>query len=936
MPESEIEKLSQAIESFEKQQQEFGLDLAAQIRELQERLEKAKKSGPAAKPKRSGKASQTGSGGTATSGGVAAGERGIAIGGHVFGSVYMTPPGKPALTEEEFRRIFTEYLRWVQDAHKTARLYGVESLAASKGRPVRELSKVFVPLGLRGYLPAKGRKGADGRKASKAIGLARTQLGAGEEREVRDVALSQLLTAAERIAIIGGAGSGKSTIAAYLAAQLAGFCLGECELSVKLPQGRKALVPVVIPLRYLREYTRACSESREERVRNPRAGTLAGFIPWYLKRRSPALEMSEDFFDRLLKGKGCLLMLDGLDEVASREMRGQVRQQVEEMVNEVYPGNLLLVTAREAGYREDAVFGDDFLRLDVQPLDEEQIHSLVANWCREIYPGEAGKRTDELMASIRDINNLRTDRDLRPLVNTPLMTTMVVSVKWGETELPRERAKLYEVCVKVILQGQYLRDDPARKEVAEWGGAWEEQRDWLSRLALALQEGGKGAAAANEEGVRQVLAPELSNEALKQFIEAVRYRGGLLEEKAEQFQFLHLTFQEFLAARWLAKTRDQAFQHLQPHLANDWWREVLLLVHGFAQADYPPFAKVYLEWLSGQSGGVRLAALELAGAALLDLEKPVADVIRHQAALLAGALADARVPAAPVQRARAGDTLARLGDPRFRADAWFLPDEPLLGFVEVKAGDFLMGSNPRVDSAAFEEEFDQHKVHLPRYYISKYPVTVAQFQAFVGESGREPEDAGCLKGLANHPVVSVTWYEGLKYCEWLTERLKDWNGTPEPLAGLIREQGWQVLLPSEAEWEKAARGSDGQIYPWAGEFESHRLNSWETGIRDTTAVGSFPSGISPCGCLDMAGNVWEWTRSLWGKGNEPDFKYPYKRDERENLKASRDVRRVLRGGSFDGNRQFVRCPFRGWYNPDNRNDSIGFRVVVLPSSDSGL
>src|SRR4029450_11893511 len=193
------------------------------------------------------------------------------------------------------------------------------------------------------------------------------------------------------------------------------------------------------------------------------------------------------------------------------------------------------------------------------------------------------------------------DRDLPPLVSTPLLTTMVVSVKWGETELPRERAKLYEACVKVILQAQYVPDDPARQALVEWGGAWEDQRNWLATLALAMHEGGRASAAIPEVRVCEVLQRELAPTSVEQFLEAVRYRCGLLEERAELFQFVHLTFQEFLTARWLAKQRQGAWSHLQPHLTDAWWREVFLLTYGFAQTDHPPFAREYLEWLSTQT-----------------------------------------------------------------------------------------------------------------------------------------------------------------------------------------------------------------------------------------------------------------------------------------------------------------------------------------------
>jgi predicted NACHT family NTPase len=367
--------------------------------------------------------------------------------------VYQSSTGRMALTQGDFERILGDYLHWLQNAYGKARLYGLESLLTAQGRPVRDLSKVFVPLTLRQVQPPQ-REEVE-RLAEEMKGdrpRAYLKLTSAKQQKGAILALRKLLTRKDKIAIVGGAGSGKSTILTYLAVSLSAAVLTGEQPPVELPKGKSPLIPLLIPLRYFREYLRLCESSPQERLRNPRAGTLAGFIPWYLKRRSPALETSEDFFDRLLLGGGCLLMLDGLDEVVSREHRGRVRQQVENLVNDMYPGNRVLVTAREAGYREDAVFGDDFLRLDVQPLDNPQIHSLVRNWCNQLYPGEEEQRARGLMDDIRDINELRTDRDLPPFISTPLMTTMVVSVKWGETELPRERAKLYEACVKVILQ----------------------------------------------------------------------------------------------------------------------------------------------------------------------------------------------------------------------------------------------------------------------------------------------------------------------------------------------------------------------------------------------------------------------------------------------------------------------------------------------------
>ena len=277
----------------------------------------------------------------------------------------------------------------------------------------------------------------------------------------------------------------------------------------------------------------------------------------------------------------------------------------------------------------------------------------------------------------------------------------------------------------------------------------------------------------------------------------------------------------------------------------------------------------------------------------------------------------------------AGNALAQQGDPRFRADAWYLPDEPLLGFVEIPAGPFLMGSDEAHDPDAHDDELPQHEVTLPRYFIGRYPVTVAQFRAFVEGGGSRPDDPASVQGFANHPVVSVSWDEALQYCDWLTERLRAWSGTPEPLATLLRHEGWQVGLPSEAEWEKAARGTDGRFYPWGNEPDPNRANYDDTGINSTSAVGCFPGGASPYGVEDMSGNVWEWTRSLWGA-------YPYPTDQperarRENLQAGRETRRVLRGGAFYNPLGVVRCAYRYWYDPNFRSYVIGFRVVVRPA-----
>jgi formylglycine-generating enzyme required for sulfatase activity len=411
------------------------------------------------------------------------------------------------------------------------------------------------------------------------------------------------------------------------------------------------------------------------------------------------------------------------------------------------------------------------------------------------------------------------------------------------------------------------------------------------------------------------------------------------------YTFPHRTFQEFMAACHLVGLKDypgEASRLVRGDLTR--WREVFVLAAGHAARTHRlvqaisavnalcPEGPEKMKHVSELSAAAYRRA-QLAGESLLEIgmigvrreETGQAMLARVQDWLMAAMRADTVLE--PKERAAAGGTLGRLGDPRFRADAWYLPNEPLLGFVEIPEGSFVMGSEAR------EREQPQHELTLPTYYIARYPVTVAQFPAFVKDSNFQPGDADSLRGVDNHPVVRVSWHEALAYCDWLTQRLREWKKTPEPLRTLLREEGWVVTLPSEAKWEKAARGSEGKRrYPWGDDPDPNRANYRDTGIGTTSAVGCFPGGASPCGAEDLSGNVWEWTRSLWGEDwQEPDFDYPYdSEDGREDLEAGDDVVRVVRGGAFNLSSRGVRCAYRNLRIPHSRLDYLGFRVVVSP------
>jgi formylglycine-generating enzyme required for sulfatase activity len=174
-------------------------------------------------------------------------------------------------------------------------------------------------------------------------------------------------------------------------------------------------------------------------------------------------------------------------------------------------------------------------------------------------------------------------------------------------------------------------------------------------------------------------------------------------------------------------------------------------------------------------------------------------------------------------------------------------------------------------------------------------------------------------------------HEALAYCQWLTEKLRAWKRASPDDARWLDEtirNGSDVTLPSEPEWEKAARGTDGRIYPWGEKFDEERAN---TSVTSPTAVGAFPAGASPFEVMDLSGNVWEWTRSLWGPPLwTPKFGYPYDPElaDRESLAAPDSICRVARGGSFDYPVRSARAANRSKGFPRQVYTNTGFRLVV--------
>ncbi len=271
-------------------------------------------------------------------------------------------------------------------------------------------------------------------------------------------------------------------------------------------------------------------------------------------------------------------------------------------------------------------------------------------------------------------------------------------------------------------------------------------------------------------------------------------------------------------------------------------------------------------------------------------------------------------------------------------DVWMNPRDGM-EMVYVASGEFILGTSdaqidawlgehPTDERSWFEGEQPQCQVNLPGYWIGRTEVTNAQYLLFVQATGqRAPEhweDGRPPAGLENFPVVNVSWEDARAYCAWAGGR-----------------------LPTELEWEKAARGADGRVFPWGNEWDATRYRNFEAvtgrsyasntervsavlawsrehdGVREgPVAVGSYPSGASPYGCQDMAGNVWEWCQDWYDE-------QAYRRYARGDLTPpASGTYKVLRGGSWYGGRpQSFRCADRYSDHPVYRYGGYGFRCA---------
>ncbi|MBN1137803.1 MAG: SUMF1/EgtB/PvdO family nonheme iron enzyme [Anaerolineae bacterium] len=793
-----------------------------------------------------------------------------------------------------------------------------------------------------------------------------------EERDLAklDIPLPEVLATPGHLVFIGAAGSGKTTIlhlvAAVLAAQdetLAREWLGL--------EHEPFPVPVFVALR---DFEGACLTEPARYRRD--VESLLRFLDDHFQRWHPH-RVSPGFLSGLVRGGRTWLLLDALDEVADFDHRVAVRQVIEQLAGVDVrtavgssAGNRLIVTARVAAYASANTRLDErFHVATVRDLTEAQWTPIV----ERLYAGfesdadVAAERARRLLARIAG------EPLLREMVKTPLMAWTATLIHYADRELPEQRAELYNAYVDVLL-GERLHEQEsaeAARQLREDRWPMEDRRLYLCYAAYRAHEGAAGPGGEREQSgalvvidehdlVRRILAPFMAEylglperqaqREAQAFVAAMAERSGLLTAHPGGYSLGdHLTVQEFLAANYLVdnvRGTEKWAPFLQAHSGESWWREVVLLVAG-TLLQWPQQARRFLleelGRLRGEDGDADGYAYGLAWAGQALLEIPPRRVGWHAGARdeLAGRLARVlwqNPPQTAVRtRVEVGEVLGRLGDPRF-SGALRLPE-----FVALPGGRFWMGSTEEeaarlakeMRQERFQDELPHHLVEVGDMALARYPTTNAMYARFV-EAGGYGDGRWWADGTVkdrlgtvrsepaywhdarfngpNQPVVGVTWYEAVAYCRWLTAALGD---------------GCVYRLPTEAEWERAAKGlfsstdREGR-YPWGEAWSASRANTEELGLGCTTPVGIFPDGGTAEGLLDMCGNVWEWCQDWYG---EDAYRVRAGQVTKDPLGPPEGRYKVLRGGSWYTDRNLVRCACRVWNGPDDRHDRYGFRVA---------
>lgn len=800
------------------------------------------------------------------------------------------------------------------------------------------------------------------------------------DRWQKSLSALEVLNREKQLVLTGDPGSGKSAFVNYLTLCLAGEILGSSQVNLQTltaplpdnegnPQAedieidgkdepeRREIRQVwehsgLIPLRIiLRDFSSSAHFPAEQDKAD--VCHLMAFLHQQLER-TDCQNYTEILQQRLCAGK-VLVMFDGLDEVPQAGERRTRLVACIEGFAKTYADCGLLVTCRPYAYRDPQWHLRGFAVSHLALFTNGQIIRFIRRWYASLgtlEPESAAERGAKLQAAA-----LRRS-SLHDLAKRPLLLSLIAYLHAYRHELPERRADLYERLLELLVnkweKARFdAKDcDDARKlaqhSLAEFLQIGQNTiRRVLERLAFqahALQgsENQETADIAAKDLIFELAKEARSNgnkvnewevcEYLRDRVGILYQRGGATELDAV-YTFPHRSFQEYLAAAYFQQEKDELFQghencqswqEVAAYLGRtdpDRWREVVVLAGGIdAEAKPRPVwdlvDALYPEETDSltqeDAWGLRLAAEIMADnlnvSQIARIHKLIFERIRSA---LPKALRTAHLSS--VERAAIGHYLAIIGDPR--------PEVMTvegMQFVPIASGSFWMGRGQHdTDTFGYETSVGEYNLNY-FYQMAKYPVTVAQFRQFVEITGFQLSNENALRGAVNAPVIWITQIEAMQFCQWLTAYLHEKE---------ILDTGLCISLPNEAEWEKAARGSlehnpePQRRYPWGNSLSDEYLN-YNNAHGYLTTLGIYPQSMSPYGCEDMCGNVWELTRDARILGRH-DYKG-------RPIANSEQLVCVIRGGSFYNKQELVCCATRYIIEASATLNGMGFRCCVVP------
>ena len=789
-----------------------------------------------------------------------------------------------------------EYLDWVKRTHAPVDLLGQET---GKGQ-APTLDTVYVPvLTQRPKTPPQEGEG---------------ELPRPKKPEERLMTMLERIDA-ESCTIPAVAGAGKSTFCRWAALQcVSGADLthpipAPDEIAEPVPASLLGRLPLLVPLREF-SATMDCGLGRRQWRRKALEAALAAWVD-----ADPPAGLTGALVRAHLRAGSLLLLLDGLDEVPASEIRGGrtvfprhllLSGLADALLAWRKSGNRIVLTSRPYGLDQPGLPRPDLPEAPVEPLPQAAQRLFIARWFHAL---KQDKLAEGLIASIEN----RDDPHLDALAENPMLLTGLCVVYGTGRRLPGDRYHLYRRLVETVLLNRYPGDVGEREPV----------KARLSAIALGMHTGG-------DVTVRRSPAASVTTgEAerwLRQFAEgnphyekdgmapAVRLEGlltksGLLLPREEgKLAFYHLSFQEFLAAERIARTQSDAApleRLFQDRGSTAEWRPTLLFLFAAQIFNFreKPWGFDLLRRLAANQtrdavkGNPAMSAfiaeaVELCLLKNYEIPPELTEMVRRIA--LACIEDEIEVQA----RQALGLVLGRLGDPR-------IPDlrDPD-AFIEVTAGSYPIGE---------EEEEETIEIVAP-FLLARTPVTNSQYQAFIDVNGYNERRWWSDTGW--------TWRQEEGATEPRFWRERRWNAPNQPVVGV---SFWEAeacaawaggRLPTEREWEAAARGPSGRDYPWGGDWRDGICNSDEFGLGATSPVGLFPSSRqADFGFDDLAGNVWEWSGGFFASSVDANV-----------------ADRVVRGASWSSFARFARSAYRAGFHPDFRFIDLGFRCALDPGS----